>query len=59
MGSMREYYVVIAKLAERSRADEETLTDLLNERARAGWRFLNMTPLGSTRMAVVFDRESA
>jgi hypothetical protein len=56
---MREYDIVIVKLAARARADEESLTDLLNERARAGWRFHSLTPLGPARLAVVFDRESA
>jgi hypothetical protein len=56
---MREYDVVVLKLAGRARPDEESLTDLLNERARAGWRFHSLTPLGPTRMIVVFDRESA
>ena len=59
MGTMFEYDVVIIKLAGRARPDEENLADLLNERARAGWRFHSVTPLGPTRMVVVFDRESA
>jgi hypothetical protein len=56
---MNEYDVVILKLAGRARPDEETLTDLLNERARSGWRFHSAVPLGPTRLVVVFDRESA
>jgi hypothetical protein len=56
---MFEYDVVIFRLAGRARSDEESLADLLNERARAGWRFHSVTPLGPTRMVVVFDRESA
>jgi hypothetical protein len=56
---MCEYDVVIITLAGRARSDEESLADLLNERARAGWRFHSVTPLGSTRMVVVFDRQSA
>jgi hypothetical protein len=59
MDPMCEYDVVIFKLAGRARPDEESLADLLNERARAGWRFHSVTPLGPTRMIVVFDRESA
>jgi len=59
MGPMFEYDVVIFRLAGRARSDEESLADLLNERARAGWRFHSVTPLGPTRMVVVFDRESA
>jgi hypothetical protein len=56
---LREYDVVVLKLAGRARPDEESLTDLLNERARAGWRFHSLTPLGPARVVAVFDRESA
>ena len=59
MDALFEYDVVIIRLAGRARPDEESLADLLNERARAGWRFHSVTPLGPTRMIVVFDRESA
>lgn len=55
---MHEYDVVIAKLAGRARADEESLTDLLNERARAGWEFHSVAPLGPTRVVVIFHRET-
>ena len=56
--TMRQYDVVIAKLAGRSRPDEESLTDLLNERSRAGWQFQWMTPLSPARMLVVFYRDA-
>jgi len=54
---MREYDAVIVKLAGRTRPDEESLADLLNERARAGWRFHSLTPLGPSRVVAVFDRD--
>lgn len=56
---MRQYEVVIVRLASRSRADEEGLTDLLNERARAGWQFHSTTALGATRLLAVFYRDAA
>jgi hypothetical protein len=58
MEPLRQYDVVIARLASRARADEESLADLLNERARAGWRFHSMTSLGPTRVALVFERDT-
>jgi hypothetical protein len=56
--TMRQYDVVIAKLVGRSRPDEESLTDLLNERSRGGWQFQWMTPLSAARMLVVFHRDA-
>lgn len=55
---MREYQVAVARIAGKAREDEETLTDLLNERSRAGWEYHDMTPLGADRVAVVFTRET-
>jgi len=55
---MRQYDVVIARLASRTRPDEEALTDLLNERARAGWDFHAATTLSTGRAMVVFSRET-
>ncbi len=56
---MREYDVVIVRLAARTRPDEEALTDLLNERARAGWEYKSASPLSANRVMVVFSREMA
>jgi hypothetical protein len=56
---MRQYDVVLVRLAGRTRPDEETLTDLLNERARAGWQFHSVTPLSPARVLVVFSRDTA
>jgi hypothetical protein len=55
---MRQYDVVLIKLAGRTRTDEESLTDLLNERARAGWQFHTVAPLGPARVLVVFARDT-
>lgn len=56
---MTEYQIAVARLSGKAREDEEILTDLLNERARAGWEYRDMTPLEGDRMAVVFARQSA
>jgi len=55
---MRQYDVVIARLATRTRPDEEALTDLLNERARAGWDFDSAVAISASRIMVVFSRET-
>jgi len=55
---MREYQVAVARLTGKGREDEETLTDLLNERSRAGWEFSHVAPLGADRVAVVFARDA-
>jgi hypothetical protein len=55
----RQYDVVLVRLAGRTRPDEESLTDLLNERARAGWQFHSVTPLSPARVLVVFSRDTA
>lgn len=56
---MQEYDVVIVRLAARTRPDEEALTDLLNERARAGWQFQSASALAANRVMVVFSRETS
>ncbi len=55
---MKQYQVVITKLQAKAREDEETLTDLLNERARAGWLYESATPLSGNRLLVVFVRQA-
>lgn len=52
---MTEYQAVMVKLAGRSREDEETFTDLLNERSRMGWSYLSATEVRG-RLLVVFSR---
>jgi hypothetical protein len=56
---MRQYDVVVLRLSSRARSDEEALSDLLNERARAGWQFHSVTATGASRVLVVFSRETA
>lgn len=34
---MKEYQAVVVKLTRHTRENEDTLTDLLNERSRSGW----------------------
>ncbi len=55
---MKQYQVAIVRLARKSREDEETLTDLLNERTRMGWEYHSLTELDGARVAVVFQREA-
>ena len=55
---MKQYQVAILKLQQKTREDEETLTDLLNERTRMGWRFGSITQLVGGSVAVVFEREA-
>lgn len=55
---MKQYQVVITRLQAKQRDDEETLTDLLNERARAGWLYESATALAGNRLLVVFVRQA-
>ena len=55
---MKQYQVVIVRLTGKGRDDEDSLTDLLNERTRMGWDYHAMTQLDSERMAVVFERHT-
>ncbi|NIM48928.1 MAG: hypothetical protein GTN62_03985 [Gemmatimonadales bacterium] len=55
---MKEYQAVIVRLQERSREDEETLTDLLNERSRMGWDYHSSQQLGSGKVLMVFCRQA-
>jgi hypothetical protein len=54
---MKEYQAVILKLTQRTREDEDALTDLLNERSRGGWEPAMMSQ-GDQRLTVVFSRRS-
>ncbi|HLV26318.1 MAG TPA: hypothetical protein VKZ41_08380 [Gemmatimonadales bacterium] len=54
---MKEYQAVVHRLSQRSREDEDTLTDLLNERSRAGWELGNMSQ-EAERLLLVFVREA-
>lgn len=52
---MKEYQVVIVRLTRHVRDDEDALTDLLNERSRAGWH-PSMLAQDGERMTVIFER---
>ena len=52
---MKEYQAVLLRLTRRSQDDEDALTDLLNERSRAGWDPALMSQ-DSQRLTVVFQR---
>jgi hypothetical protein len=55
MNVTKEYQVVIVRLTRHVRDDEDALTDLLNERSRAGWR-PSMLSQDGERMTVIFER---
>jgi len=55
---MKQYQVVIVRLTGKGRNDEDSLTDLLNERTRMGWDYYAMTQLDSERVSVVFTRDT-
>jgi hypothetical protein len=54
---MKEYQAVILRIAHNVRDDEDALTDLLNERSRAGWEPSMMTQ-DDQRITVVFQRRA-
>jgi hypothetical protein len=54
---MKEYQAVILRLTRHARDDEDSLTDLLNERSRGGWEPAMMTQEG-LRLTIVFARPS-
>ena len=55
---MKEYQVAIIRMTGRSREDEDTLTDLLNERARGGWTDHSLHPVEGQKIILVFTRET-
>lgn len=55
--SMKEYQAVILRIARHVRDDEDALTDLLNERSRAGWEPAMITQ-DEQRITVVFQRQA-
>jgi hypothetical protein len=57
-GGMKQYQAVITKLQGKAHEDEETLTDLLNERALAGWFYESSTALAANRLLIVFVRQA-
>ncbi len=55
---MKEFQVVILRLQGKAREDEDTVTDLMNERARMGWEFHSIQSLPEEKVVVVFWREA-
>lgn len=55
---MKEYQAVVVKLTQHSREDEDTLTDLLNERSRGGWEPALMSQ-DEQRLIILFQRSAA
>ncbi len=55
---MKQYQVVIVKLQNKARDDEESLTDLLNERSRSGWAYESAVALSPSRIMLIFGREA-
>jgi hypothetical protein len=55
---MKQYQVVIVRLTGKGRDDEDSLTDLLNERTRGGWDYHDMSQVDTDRLAVVFERDT-
>ena len=54
---MKEYQAAILRIARNVRDDEDALTDLLNERSRAGWEPAMMSQ-DDQRITVVFQRQA-
>lgn len=54
---MKEYQAVVHRLSQRSRDDEDALTDLLNERSRSGWELSSMSQ-DADRLVLIFARDA-
>jgi len=54
---MKEYQAVVVKLTRHTREDEDTLTDLLNERSRGGWEPALMSQ-DEQRVTILFSRSA-
>lgn len=54
---MKEYQAVVVKLTRHTREDEDTLTDLLNERSRSGWEPALMSQ-DENRLTILFSRDA-
>lgn len=55
---MTEYQAVIIRLQGKSREDEDLITDLLNERARAGWTYHSLELLPDQKALAIFTRQA-
>jgi hypothetical protein len=54
---MKEYQAVVVKLTRHTRENEDTLTDLLNERSRGGWEPALMSQNGD-QLIILFHRSA-
>ena len=54
---MKEYQAVVVKLTRHTREDDDTLTDLLNERSRGGWEPALMSQ-DEQRVTLLFQRDA-
>ncbi len=54
---MKEYQAVVVKLTRHTRENEDTLTDLLNERSRGGWEPTLMNQRGE-QLVLIFCRSA-
>lgn len=52
---MKEYQAVVIKLTRHTRENEDTLTDLLNERSRSGWEPALISQDGE-QLVLIFHR---
>ena len=55
---MKEYQAVVVRLTRHTREDEDTLTDLLNERSRGGWEPAHVSQ-DEQRLTILFERAAA
>jgi hypothetical protein len=55
--TVTEYQTAIIRLSGKSLADEEALTDDLNERRRGGWTLVELVALSPRKILAVFERE--
>ena len=54
---MKEYQAVVLRLTQRTKEDEDALTDLMNERSRGGWEPAMITQ-DVQRLIIVFQRSA-
>ncbi|MGI8508773.1 MAG: hypothetical protein ACR2MQ_05565 [Gemmatimonadaceae bacterium] len=54
---MKEYQAVVVKLTRHTRENEDTLTDLLNERSRRGWE-PSLISQSDERLVLIFHRSA-
>ena len=52
---MKEYQAVVLRLTQRTKDDEDAITDLMNERSRGGWDLHQLTQ-HAERLTLVFSR---